>query len=452
VKTKGMATVIMVIITVIVSAIAISGIGIYLVKRGTDTTLPVDTTPPVITNVSVVETTQNSATISWRTDEPSDSKVRYGTSYPITTAHDSIKVKDHWIYITGLASSTKYYFEVVSTDNAGNYSRSPDNPTLVWTFTTKPPSSQSLVVGNTAITSETEVTVTSAEAVTSYTRQSGGTEMSPAGKIFVIIDAKIKYTGTTSKYVSAGDFSLVGSGSVKYEYASGTYSSEGGFEGATLSHNQEHEGKILFEVPEGTSGLKAQADVGTYLQPETVTWELGLVTSYKILAPIADAHVEPGNNQNSNYGGNSWLDLDSTYYTLLYTLMGPSTKAYIKFDLTTIPSGVTINSATLRLRCLTASETIGVRLYYCSDDTWTETGITWNNAPSKGELVGAVTVSSTDWYSWDVTQIVNGAISKGKLSLELEMNLDGITQYRYISTSFYSKEGSYSPRLEIAYT
>jgi len=225
------------------------------------------------------------------------------------------------------------------------------------------------------------------------------------------------------------------------------------FGSITLYPNLIGNGKILFEVPEGTEGLKAQANFGTYLNPELVTWELELVGGSKALNPIADAHVELGTYENSNFGGNDYLELDSTYYYIGWTqYMGPSTKAYMKFDLTSIPSGVTINSAKLGLYCLIQSETREIRAYYCADNTWTETGITWKNAPSKGTLIDTVTVGSSGWHSWEATQIVTQAISKGKLSLVLEMNLEGITQYRYIYMSFYSREGLYSPRLEINYT
>jgi len=38
-----------------------------------------DTTPPIITNVTVTNITENSETIKWDTDEFADSLVKYGT-------------------------------------------------------------------------------------------------------------------------------------------------------------------------------------------------------------------------------------------------------------------------------------------------------------------------------------------------------------------------------------
>ena len=40
----------------------------------------VETTPPVISNVTATNITRNSVTITWTTSEPADSQVDYGTS------------------------------------------------------------------------------------------------------------------------------------------------------------------------------------------------------------------------------------------------------------------------------------------------------------------------------------------------------------------------------------
>lgn len=336
----------------------------------------------------------------------------------------------------------------VTKNEAKSYSVAVDG--LTGTFSVR-----GLLLGETAKTSEMEVTVISAEGTTFYTEEDGDVEMTPSGKIFVIIDAEIKYIGTDSEYVYAGDFWLVDLEGYKYEYASGTYSLENGFESVTLYLNQKTRGKILFEVPEDVEGLKIQCDLGSYWEPYLVSWGFELVLKpLKVLTPIADAHIEPGDRADGNFGGDSSLELDSAYIVGTYPwLMGDGTKAYIKFDLTAIPSGATINSAELKLYSWYQTETMDVSVHYCSDDTWTESGITWNNAPSyKDTATDTATVMSDGWYSWIVTQDVRSAINRGKLSLVLKMNLEGIVEYRYISINFYSKEGYKPPRLEISYT
>lgn len=80
-----------------------------------------DTTPPVISNVAVSSITDSKATITWTTDEPADSVVRYGTvTPPSNTAYASGNVTSHSITLTGLSASTSYKYEVQSTDTSGN--------------------------------------------------------------------------------------------------------------------------------------------------------------------------------------------------------------------------------------------------------------------------------------------------------------------------------------------
>jgi chitodextrinase len=63
-----------------------------------------------------------SASISWNTNEPSDSLVRYGltTSYTTYTPVNSSMVTSHVITLTGLSPDTTYYYQAKSRDAAGN--------------------------------------------------------------------------------------------------------------------------------------------------------------------------------------------------------------------------------------------------------------------------------------------------------------------------------------------
>lgn len=92
-----------------------------------------DNKPPLITNVTTIGITANSATIAWDTDELSDSRVKYGTisgSYGLTV-YNQTNVTTHTIVLSGLSASTTYYYIVSSTDLSGN-----SNESAEYTLTT----------------------------------------------------------------------------------------------------------------------------------------------------------------------------------------------------------------------------------------------------------------------------------------------------------------------------
>lgn len=96
-----------------------------------------DVTPPVITNVATSGITHNSATVTWTTDEPSNSKVNYGTTTNLgDTAQNPSLVTSHSITLTDLLPETTYYYEVQSTDQDGNTAID-DNNGAYYTFTTE---------------------------------------------------------------------------------------------------------------------------------------------------------------------------------------------------------------------------------------------------------------------------------------------------------------------------
>lgn len=90
---------------------------------------PRDTTAPAITaGPSAGSLTTSGATITWTTDERSDSIVEYGptSAYGIATDRDSAKVTSHSVALTDLSENTTYHYRVVSQDNAGNIVTSDD--------------------------------------------------------------------------------------------------------------------------------------------------------------------------------------------------------------------------------------------------------------------------------------------------------------------------------------
>ncbi|MGR9087268.1 MAG: LamG-like jellyroll fold domain-containing protein, partial [Gammaproteobacteria bacterium] len=89
--------------------------------------LPTDTTPPMISEVRVSSITDNSATVTWTTDEAADSVVNYGTTPAYgSTAGDPAWVITHSATLTGLISNTVYHFRISSTDADNNTGNSVD--------------------------------------------------------------------------------------------------------------------------------------------------------------------------------------------------------------------------------------------------------------------------------------------------------------------------------------
>ena len=91
----------------------------------TDTAV-VDALPPGITNI-LVTPTSGTADISWNTDEPASSFVRYGTNPLALTMSVSASGYrlNHSLLLTGLNPDTTYFYQIVSQDEAGNTATTP---------------------------------------------------------------------------------------------------------------------------------------------------------------------------------------------------------------------------------------------------------------------------------------------------------------------------------------
>jgi hypothetical protein len=88
----------------------------------------VDTTPPVIKDVSTSSETEDSVVITWTTNEPATSAVNYGKEIDYgSTASSTDLTTEHSLTVTSLEPNTAYHFRVTSTDKAGNAASSIDD-------------------------------------------------------------------------------------------------------------------------------------------------------------------------------------------------------------------------------------------------------------------------------------------------------------------------------------
>ncbi len=130
-----------------------------------------DIEAPTISNIKVSAITGESVTVSWETNEKSDSLVQYGITkgtYENAGADYLVNsdvynyVTNHEVIINNLTPGTRYYFVIISTDSSGNKSKSSEQ-----TFTTSSVSSlrsikvSSTKLGEAIVTWETQAKTTS---------------------------------------------------------------------------------------------------------------------------------------------------------------------------------------------------------------------------------------------------------------------------------------------------
>jgi hypothetical protein len=121
--------------------------------------IPRDNLAPTISGITSGSITSNGATITWATNEASDTQVEYGTttSYGSNSSLNTAMVTSHSATLSGLSASTLYHYRVKSRDAASNFTSSGD-----FTFTTGSSSTNGpdLILGGVSATaSATNLTV-----------------------------------------------------------------------------------------------------------------------------------------------------------------------------------------------------------------------------------------------------------------------------------------------------
>jgi hypothetical protein len=86
-------------------------------------------------------------------------------------------------------------------------------------------------------------------------------------------------------------------------------------------------------------------------------------------------------------------------------------RSYLKFDLSPLPAGATVDTATLYIyNTVIFYPAVNVGAHFLPVDVWTEGGITWNNAPAgySASPTALRTINMSVWTSWDVSPDVQG--------------------------------------------
>lgn len=182
-------------------------------------------------------------------------------------------------------------------------------------------------------------------------------------------------------------------------------------------------------APVGNYSLSAQAIT---LQGDTVRSSgSGVVVGGAY--PAADSYVRDATYATVNYGTGTTLVVKKDGNS------GYSRISYLKFDLTNFTSP---GQAILRLNLSGAGTTVtGTQwlVYKCDNDSWTETGITWNTKPDTTTLLASVAGKKTGYAEWDLSSAVATEASGDKtITLAIVSSVAGQTN----DASFYSKEAT----------
>lgn len=144
----------------------------------------------------------------------------------------------------------------------------------------------------------------------------------------------------------------------------------------------------------------------------------------------ADTHVNKSLPR-QNFGASTALTLDKS----------PVLRSYLRFNVTGL-NGMAVKQAKLRLYALKASSS-GLTVLRVSNNTWSESGVTFSSAPVVGKAVRSKgAFKANQWIELDVTPAVKG---EGKVSFAV--NNRGTAAFNLASHELQS--GAYAPQLAL---
>jgi len=155
---------------------------------------------------------------------------------------------------------------------------------------------------------------------------------------------------------------------------------------------------------------------------------------------------------------------DTNYGSLAYFYIQEDTlyqrRAYIKFNLSSIPAEATIDNAVLFMNQYRyAVTTTTASVYHQFNGSWVESTLTWNNQPyPTGMNLTAEstnnTLNSLGWNSWSVTNMVANSTSNGKTNISMVIKTSELvdTTGAQFCSKEYTTDTTLRPYLNITYT
>ncbi|NOZ72214.1 MAG: DNRLRE domain-containing protein, partial [Chloroflexi bacterium] len=193
-----------------------------------------------------------------------------------------------------------------------------------------------------------------------------------------------------------------------------------------------------------TSFVAITADAARPLTPNSLSIALAPQDSTTLTA-VADATVKSW-QPNSNFGSDATLELSYSKIDV-----AKEEVSLVKFDLSSLPSGAVIDSATLQLYLdsTAGASPVNIGVYFVTS-SWNESTVTWNTFPTAETLGLSGSVDNSAGYkSWNITSYaqswLDGTANNG-------VYLRGPTDGTYYGRTFKSREGRiYPPLLAITY-
>lgn len=285
-----------------------------------DTIVLGDVDAPLISNVAS-STSYATATVTWNTDESSNSKVSYGTSsgtYTTSTSSASMATS-HSLGLTGLSGDTTYYFVVVSADSNSNTATSSEYTLLTTTTPDTTPPAISSVASSTTATTAT-ITWTTDESATS-TVNYGAT--SSYGTASTSSSLTTSHSITLSGLSNSTTYHFqVSSGDASYNYAtssdltftttadlgapvissisSGTPTSSGTT--ITWTTDENSSSKVIYGPSTSYAGTTTETDTSTRVTSHSVTLSgLASCTLYHFKVVSRDSSLNSATSTDSTF-------------------------------------------------------------------------------------------------------------------------------------------------------
>lgn len=165
-----------------------------------------------------------------------------------------------------------------------------------------------------------------------------------------------------------------------------------------------------------------------------------------ILNPAKDSYVQDGTNANTNYGASTDLVVKSG--SLNFTR-----ESFLNFNISNIPERANIFSSKLRLKInLRESGELTHELKQVDDDSWSETGITWNNKPTTQALLDSNSAigSVGTWVEFDITSYIKDKLLNNENSVSMSINAVANPSLGYSKkVDYFSSESSLANRPEL---